>query len=83
LPKKYFLASGQRTSTESPLSAFDDVLGEAGIAECNLIYASSIDLKGVTRRMCVPRDDYGCVLVYVPFGLALERRSVGQRKLGE
>jgi len=46
LPKKYFLTSGQGTSTESPLNAFDDALSEAGIDECNLIYASSI----------IPRD---------------------------
>lgn len=46
LPKEYFLTSGQGTSTESDLNAFDDALSEAGIDECNLIYASSI----------IPRD---------------------------
>ncbi|MFQ5906575.1 MAG: pyruvoyl-dependent arginine decarboxylase [bacterium] len=46
LPKEYFLTSGQGTSTESPLNAFDDALSEAGIDMCNLVYASSI----------IPRD---------------------------
>ena len=42
IPKKFFVTSGKATSPTSKLNAFDLALKEAGIAQCNLVYVSSV-----------------------------------------
>lgn len=42
IPKRFFVTSGKATSPISELNAFDLALKEAGIAQCNLVYVSSV-----------------------------------------
>ena len=42
IPKEFFVTGGKATSRISELNAFDLALKEAGIAQCNLVYVSSI-----------------------------------------
>jgi len=42
IPKKFFVTGGKATSSTSKLNAFDLALKEAGIAQCNIVYVSSI-----------------------------------------
>ncbi len=42
IPKEFFVTSGKAISSVSELNAFDLALEKAGIAQCNLVYVSSI-----------------------------------------
>jgi len=48
-PTRFFIASGNATSTISGLNAFDQALVTAGISEANLVPVSSVLPKGIKQ----------------------------------
>ncbi len=53
IPKEFFITSGKAVSPVSELNAFDLALKKAGIAQCNLVCASSIlpkDCKQIEKH---------------------------------
>lgn len=65
LPRKFFVTSGQATSSTSSLNAFDAALSKAQIAECNIVSVSSIlpaDAEQIQNEVITPGTITFCVL---------------------
>jgi len=65
LPRKFFITSGQATSSTSTLNAFDAALSKAGVAQCNIVTVSSIlpaDAEQVQNTDITPGTITFCIL---------------------